>query len=96
MCKGVSLVYMPVHHLHPRGAQRRLDSLEMELLLAVSHHVSAGTQTQFLRQSGQCSYPLSQFPNLPILAPNIVNTDRFDLHNQKLCGSKEKILRITE
>jgi hypothetical protein len=38
------------------GVQKRtLDSLQLELWMAVSHHVDAGNQAQVLNKSSKCS-----------------------------------------
>lgn len=53
MYTGVLPTHLSVYHVALRG-QKTLDPLDLELQVAGSHHMSAGTQTVVLCKSSQC------------------------------------------
>jgi hypothetical protein len=54
ICMNALPIHMSVYHMVPLEAQKVSDPLELELQTAVSHHVGAGYQTQFLWKSSLC------------------------------------------
>lgn len=53
-----------VHVRAVLGSPEDLDSLELDLQIAVSCHMGSGNQIQVLCKSNKLSYPLSQFSSL--------------------------------
>lgn len=55
---GTMLAYTSVYHVHtgsPWRGRERVADLELELQMAVGHHVGVGNRTWGLWKSSQCS-----------------------------------------